>query len=493
MEQISQEEINEILSKVGTTILSTNEEIKQMVPSSSGGSKSIRNRNRRSNRSNRMRNRHRVQHGGSREDWITHACQLIFPQPAENPFTTLGFYQLIMFLGILDYLKLSELPLDQDKCTALVGIIQTNLTNEDILASYINSMLAGTTRPRVIAGALTVAWHWDSISSIILSGIHFILSAASTIAYSSATEFIIQKVLAAYTFLGARLTVSIGMMLYSLIPRIVLTGPSGLAAAIAPESVDGQSYAYTFTTNACGIAQGQVQKTFDVFHAMITSICNISTAILRAGSAAKRYYQNPITIQENAVTRLLDYVTSKGPVTPERMGMLNAQLQQILRQIQQSQLLSQYVTAGTTECNDANIAQALAAISPIPGQLAPTAAHMASAASPDPRVPPATAPVVVLPGVSQPQVVASGPATFSVPPPQPQQSKYWGIDKESRPPIPRRTNSRWDVVEPVKKPNDKGKNGGSSKHKKKHPRSTNKRKLLVKRVRRRSMKHKKKM
>lgn len=34
--------------------------------------------------------------------------------------------------------------------------------------------------------------------------------------------------------------------------------------------------------------------------------------------------------------------------------------------------------------------------------------------------------------------------------------------------------------------------GGSSKHKKKHPRSTNKRKLLVKRIRRRSMKHKKK-
>jgi hypothetical protein len=40
---------------------------------------------------------------------------------------------------------------------------------------------------------------------------------------------------------------------------------------------------------------------------------------------------------------------------------------------------------------------------------------------------------------------------------------------------------------------DPGMRGGSSKHKKKHPRSTNKRKLLVKRVRRRSMKHKKKM
>ena len=43
------------------------------------------------------------------------------------------------------------------------------------------------------------------------------------------------------------------------------------------------------------------------------------------------------------------------------------------------------------------------------------------------------------------------------------------------------------------RPSKKTGNGGSSKHKKKHPRSTNKRKLLVKRIRRRSMKHKKKV
>ena len=44
-----------------------------------------------------------------------------------------------------------------------------------------------------------------------------------------------------------------------------------------------------------------------------------------------------------------------------------------------------------------------------------------------------------------------------------------------------RGETRWDQ-----------RKGGSSKHKKKHPRTTNKRKLLVKRVRRRSMKNKKK-
>ena len=530
MEQISQEEINEILSKVDTTILSTNEEIKQMVPSSSGGSKSIRNRNRRSNRSNRMRNRHRVQHGGSRDEWITHACQLIFPRPAanENPFTTLGFYQLIMFLGILDYLQLSELPLHQDKCNALVGIIQTNLTNEDILASYINSMLAGTTGPGVVAGAATVAWYWESISSIILSGIHFILSAASTIAYSSATKFIIRKVLAAYTFLGARLTFSIGMMLYSLIRRIISTGPRGVVAAIAPPRVKGESYAYTFTTNACEIAQSQVQKTFNVFHTMTTSIYSISTAILRAGSAAKGYYQNPRTIQEHAVTTLLDYVTSKGAVTPQSIQMLEAQLQQILREIGQNKLLREHVPAGTTKCTDANIAQALAAISPIPGQLDPTAAHVAAAASPEPVF--AAAPQAVLADVSQPQIVASGPATLSVPPPQPQLQPVHQRQQQQQP-IGRdgdrdRSRSRdydrsgdgdyrgrdrgwdrgWDRGNRDRGNRDRGnrdmdrdrdrdrdRGGGSSKHKKKHPRSTNKRKFLVKRVRRRSMKHKKKM
>lgn len=441
----------EVIEAVAKAVIEIEQQLKRQP---SGGSKSIRNHSR-----NRRRHRRIVQQGGDKQAWLNHACTLIFPTDATTGatnFTTLGFYHLIMFVAMLDYLQLSATQFDEDKCAALVGIIKANLRDEHILASYIISMFAEVkTKPGLVAGALTAGYYWTPISSAILSSIHFLLHVASTIVYAEATHFIIGKVLAVYDVLGFRLTLSIGMLVQSVVKNLIMNGPSSIIASIAPPRVEGTSYPVTLAANACTLAQGQVTKTYTFFLNMTERIYNISTALCTTGATAVQYYRSPNTIKTDAVTALIEYVTSKGPITQESLRGLKAQLGEIIGRINQNPLLVQHIPAAPQQlgaCSDQNIDDALGSITDLPRPLGPTAA-------------------------------ASGRRVSS------------SIQKASLPPLSRNRHNQRGFQQLWGKnlePRD-SKMGGSSKHKKKHPRSTNKRKLLVKRVRRRrSMKNKNK-
>ena len=494
-----------------------------------GGSKPIRNRSRRRHR----RRPRTIQRGGAMTQWANCAYDELIKIDGSGD-TTLVFYQLIIFIDIIRVLK-KEDDFNADDCEAIVRIIRANLTNANVLSAYFQSFLDNITATQLkngIAATATVSFLGYNYGPTLVQGLAMIVGViggvipAPTLKYGlvvCATEFV--NYLTSVSFSGA---IMIGVFIHSYFY------PSGKHYSPLPPEYyaitdipDAVAYFASHVASMGGVAaENKFIQIKSFFRAIVDRVESGIRFMTWSVKTALLYYRT--TGIMGATADACDKITAAtlermaiNPVTPMELAQLSSNITTILTQIGQqipsfTEAVTQALSTANIYCIESDIHGAVDVprplCRPVSDVLINTIEYMraqaeaaAARASQEPRVLPAPA-QAVLGAVSQPpQVPAAGPATFSVPPPYRSRSRsrsrgrdgdYRGMDDRRRDDRDRdyrrrddKDGMRRDDRRRDYRVGGSRMNGGSSKHKKKYPRSTNKRKLLVKRVRRRSMKH----
>ena len=484
--QQTTQDINAILapSAVGVGSLKAGERIfkalRTQVCSSqkTGGSKSIRNRSRHSRRP-RI-----IQHGGAMNDWANAAYVHLTHGASDG---VLCFYQLIIFIDIVRVLNIAD-HFDSNQCKAIVGIIRTNLTNKNILSAYFQSFTPSDVK-NLASGASAVGFIGYTMGPELVKGLSLIAQHVLLLPLQQglvACAITIVNQISAVSFTGA---VFVGICIHSFFH------PSGTPLSLLPqdyyEIIDVEQAAralarYAGTTVKTAAINKFVQ-TKNFFRAIIEKVATGIQFMQWSVATAKHYYRTGIAATAcNKLTADTLNLMATGPVTLDHLELLSNHLVTILHEIRdQIPELKDAVTNAFTaghQCteHDIRVASGLSRPPCQPGSnvLVKTAEHMAELAANQRAQLEAVAKqaTTVFPRISLPPKTA--------PPSSPSSTS-------NQRPL-KRPGSGWDVGGPLDVEQHSKKKGGSSKHKKKHPRSTNKRKLLVKRIRRRSMKHKKK-
>jgi hypothetical protein len=495
-QQQLEQQLDAILTIVDEMVKPTSDDLEKLnlpedvvLKLTSGGSKSIRNRTR-----HRRRHRRNVQHGGDNATtWINNAYdQLLRTQPGGSP--TLVFYQLIMFVAILKHLKLDtenfdELPDAAAKCNAIVEIITDNLTTEHVLAAYTNAALGTIDPVYSAASALTARHAVNTFGPKIMKVLAFLnglLPYAST-ALAAIREFTVSAISAIYTEVDSGILLSFGIMAYT-----AATNPATDPALGNPGVAE----------RVCKFASNWYGNAHAFFYAALTKmklIYDQSSTLLEHALEHARQGR----VHSELTKKLLEYM-SREPITSANLTTLGGQMKNMIIAIRHSEILRPHLTDGFLQCGYDSVGIAAEAIGRIPGTN-PSQAVFGTLQSADNQ----SAAAREVAGKEwlkkQGQLVHKQRA-----------DRFPGLKLNPGDDRAPRDNNRADPYRRPQGPDnsrrragdsgnggyggprdrdDRGlyRRGGSSKHKKKHPRSTNKRKLLVKRVRRRrSMKNKNK-
>jgi hypothetical protein len=459
--------------------------------------------------------------------WANCAYELLVREQRD---TTLCFYQLIVFIDIVRVLKIQD-QFNDAHCETIVRIIRANLTDAKILSAYFQSFLTNITASdvkEILPAAATATFFGYNYGPQLVKGLAMIVQAIPVGILKDgliecATLFV--DYLTDVSFSGAIL---IGVCIHSYFHPSGETLPS-----LPPEYSqttgfrDAAGILFGHATNVAAVAAtNKFTQTKNFFKSIFERVESGIEFTEWSVKTARYYYTT--TGARGALTdacatltaRTLEKIHNDTPITTANLAQLSSNLTAILTQIGQLPEFADKVTAALTigkiDCTDADVRDAIGVdrplCIPVSGALTSTIERMqklddvakrrqqellAPTFSQEPVLPMAAA-AAVLGGVSQPpQVGPQGPNSLSV---------HRSITKAPLPPSPQLGRpprygtpgfqSKWGAPVPVKnvklRDDSKMNDGGSSKHKKKHPRSTNKRKLLVKRVRRRSMKNKNK-
>ena len=469
-----------------------------------GGRKSTRTRSH-----NNRRPRRNLQRGGAKlgphaQAWAAEAENIMSRTYPADTSNTLRFYRLIIFIDLIHLLELDSQQPDRDKCNDLVTAICTHLNNENILTAYFRCTFGSLTD--VVGGVAGTAYAASSVFPYFTQVLTYIVSnPATTMVVNLALTFV-SNVLP-YTGLDPRTPTGIinwGIVIYGLFnPR-----PPSPAQQVATAE---QSFLRRQGSNIQQIVITRVKTTVRAFS-------DAPGGLMRIIKAAKYYAEHGARRAASdacsgAVRMVLGKLVSSGEVRQDMLIQLGGAFERIVQQVspeKAAEMKCKFIKQFTDQAG-AELLQELqtaAIIDPAKMQAAVATVCVSTAVPPTVSLPPALS--------VPPPVYPVGPHSLSIhPPPQP----HWGnmnherfnrltsrggitgtnfkpkitqvipggiidpanLDSSLRVQQQPKANSRWDK-----------KSGGSSKHKKNHPRPTNKRKLLVKRVRRRSMKHKKK-
>lgn len=458
-------------------------------------------------RSRSRRPRRHPQRGGAlganAPGWAKTAQDIMSQTCPADTSKTLQFYRLIIFIDLINLLELDSQQPDRDKCNDLVTAICTHLNDENILTAYFRCTFGSLTD--VVGGVAGTAYAASSIFPYFTQVLTYIVSnPATTMVVNLALTFV-SNVLP-YTGLDPRTPTGIinwGIVIYGLFNP----GPPSPAQVATVE----QSFLRRQGSNIQQIVITRVKTTVRAFS-------DAPGGLMRIIKAAKYYAEHgarqAVTDAcSGAVRMVLGTLVSSGEVRQDMLIQLGGAFERIVQQVspeKAAEMKCKFIKQFTDQAG-AELLQELqtaAIIDPAKMQAAVATVCVSTAVPPTVSLPPALS--------VPPPVYPVGPHSLSIhPPPQP----HWGnmnherfnrltsrggitgtnfkpkitqvipggiidpanLDSSLRVQQQPKANSRWDK-----------KSGGSSKHKKNHPRPTNKRKLLVKRVRRRSMKHKKK-
>ena len=483
-----------------------------MISNRGGGRKSTRVRT----HSSRHRRRRHAQRGGAlgthSQTWAEEAERLMKADcPAAN--TTLRFYRLIIFVDIIHLLRLDQEQLDPDRCKKLVGIICKYLNNEDVLAAYLVAKfgsiykvmfgLAGVARDLANRGAfpyftriLTYIQTNETLANISTFAVTLVAGTLDVFGLDSSFDGIINWALMAY---GLHVVVDNYRkghrgeedIIYDFLSKRRPTTPFAIiyGYVLKPLVISGIGTSYDFFSQFPDVTMRVISAASHYREQGVGAAISDATGAARGMCAA---VTGPI------IAKLVGWITTS-QANPIILSQLGFTFEAIITEFDESPqravelkcaFIKQFANGGTKqEVADRtmllNQLHALTMCSPAPQGAAasfgaalgnPTQGAAASfgAALGNPTHGAAASFVNPLGGV-----VRNSTDNANLRKPK------GGVEKPDKGTGTGRKPSRWDQVGP---------RGGSSKHKKKHPRPTNKRKLLIKRVRRRrtTMKNKNK-
>lgn len=426
-----------------------------------------------------------IQRGGDdhMNDWVTFACREII-DPGAKEFTKLQLYTLVVFANIIKLLEINTTNLHEATAIEILRIIRSNLRSVEILGAYVQSCLV--TSLTISQDELASVAAKNFLVYALLSEIDNYMDSIAGFRMADIVLFVVPKIISVASYLitmPATITSVSGITLLGAIHGYFYPDPERIKWTIGRSDSSVTIFEHTRTI-ANAVYQNRYLATKNLFLATIKRIANVISITRQVAIAARGILRgNP-----DAVTGACRAVANQtlesmsGPVTLDTLKRMSEYTHQILTEIgaklpaytvKVNQVLNMNIDCTSDDLEHCNLAMAPAL------QPAAEPAAVASSASAS-TSPVAAAPAaVVLRDISHPPDVqqimvphsSSVPNTTAVQPPPQYRSRIYLAEQRKK---------------------SKPGNGGSSKHKKKHPRSTNKRKLLVKRIRRRSMKHKKK-
>jgi hypothetical protein len=510
-----------------------------------GGRKSTRTR------SHNNRRRRHSQRGGAKlgphaQDWAGAAEQnMTSTNPTAN--ATLRFYRLIIFVDIIHLLQLDSRAVDLGQCNALSDIICRHLTDEDVLTAYLTAKFGS--KCEVVFGMAGAGY--AACQSGALPYFTRILTYISSLpGLESVSTFAVTVVDATMDILGLGASfygiINWGLLLFGFSKMYTNLGAPPTQDIVEERLPRPLAILYRFVLRPL-LVSGVVTAS--------QAFSQIPGGIKKLFTAAKYYKEHgagaALRDACRSITPTLDKLIDSSDTNPRVFIQLGKNFEDIINEFTKNTAVANQLKCRfmTQFANEEGASKLLAALRVT---IDPACASSGAAA----RVvtnPPTFASNAVLsaPGAvagvdPTSQAVLSAPGYQQLPPPQttlsqPQQQQQASYQQyQQQPQQPQQptfldqyqpnSNSHKDSLRKVRggivrpgtgtssKPDlrllnelaikstgtginrkstrdewgPRGPRGGSSKHKKKHPRPTNKRKLLVKRVRRRSMKNKKK-
>ena len=421
-----------------------------------------------------------IQRGGDdhMNDWVTFACRELIG-PDATRVTKLQSYTLVVFANIIRLLEINITNLHEATAIEILRIIRSNLRSVDILGAYVQSCLVTS---------LTISQ--DELASVAAKNflVYALLSEIDN--YMGIAGFrmadivlvVVPKIISVASYLitmPATITSVSGITLLGAIHGYFHPDPERIKWTIGRSDSSVTIFEHTRTI-ANAVYQNRYLATKNLFLATIKRIANIISITRQVAIAARGILRgNP-----DALTGTCRAVANQtlesmsGPVTLDTLQQMSEITHQILTEIGRqpaytvkvNQVLNMNIDCTSDDLEHCNLAIASPAL-----QAAAEPVAVASSASASTSTSPVGAAAAAVVPADVSHSPGMGPHSSSVPAAQ----------------RPLRFRSQIYLAEERRKKSKTGE-GGSSKHKKKHPRSTNKRKLLVKRIRRRSMKNKNK-
>ena len=470
-----------------------------------GGRKSTRTRSHNNRRRRRHSQRGGVKLGRKARDWAAAAEQnMISTNPTAN--ATLRFYRLIIFVDIIHLLGLDKEEVNLDQCNALSDIICFNLDDEAVLTAYLTAKFGS--KCEVMFG-LAGAGYAASQSGALPYFTRILTYISSIPGLKSVSTFAVIIVDATMDILG------LGASFYGIINwGLLLFGFSKMYTNFkAPPT---QDIVEARLPRPLAILYRFVFKPLVVSGVVTASqaFSQIPGGIKKLFTAAKYYKERgagaALRDTCRAITPTLDKLIASTDTDPSVFIQLGKNFEKIINEFTQTpavanQLKCRFMNQFADEKGAAELLAAFrVTIEPACTASSGAAASFGAATR-----------VVTNPSTFASNVVLSAPEyppqpTLSPPQPTISQPQQQHRQQQQRPVrgsmheehsrllqttmghMPASGSNRTEPYRDPRGPVRRYGRGGSSKHKKKHPRPTNKRKLLVKRVRRRSMKNKNK-
>lgn len=461
-----------------------------------------------------------IQRGGDdhMSDWVTFACR-VFIGPGAKEFTQLQLYKLVMFANIIKLLEINTTILDEDAAIRILDIISRHLKSDEILGAYVQSCLV--TSLTISQEELASVAAKNFVVYALLSEINNYMVSIAGISVETILGLVVPKIINVASYLvtmPATITSVSGITLLGIIHGYFYPDPERIKWTIQRPDASAVSRVEHVRTIATALVHNRFLATKNLFLATIKQFANVISITRQTASVAKQILDgspDALTVACRAIANKT--LESMSGVDLETLKQMSGCIHLILTEIgshpaytgKVNQVLNMNIdctgddVAAVQHCKLAFVSPALQPAAVQLNALNETAAVASSASastSPSPAAATAAAaPAAVVLRGSHPQGVSHSKSIHREPVGAKGKGGIVRLD-----PIHRANAVQSDVVqraigvgqlrrlgETRWGPPLPGK-GGSSKHKKKHPRSTNKRKLLVKRIRRRSMKHKKK-
>jgi hypothetical protein len=463
-----------------------------------GGRKSTRihTRNRNSSRHRRRHRRHAQRGGAKLGDkaavWAQAAEQIMNTNYDASP--TLRFYRLIIFLDIVHLLGLDSQAIDIDNCNRLVTLICSHLNNEDLLTAYFKQKFGSMPVHNRILGLAGIVYEADRygitpswVFSSFTQTLSYISNSETAVMLYSYAVMIVNKTMDIWG-LGWSLTGIINWALFLFGIKQTITRMRSKSTGEKP-SVKTRIFNFVF---------GSFITARDGFIAFPYAVNDVLTK-------AKKYYDRGVRgvasdAKNGACSKVVTLLVAS-EINSKMLLQLGTAFETIIREFDPTRV-EELKCGLMSQITDPHLIHELNELANPESRCAAGAAFGGPAQGAAAAFSPAS-------GAAGQQ----SPTLFQSPPPQQQQQQQQQLPHTAVSPAPgpelgskavegrSRSRSRDGLVvsgPAVDNPNSdrgrgtgrwKGNRGGSSKHKKKHPRSTNKRK----RVGRRSMKNKKRV
>ena len=449
-----------------------------------------------------------IQRGGDdrMSDWVTFACRELIGSGAKH-VTKLQSYTLVVFANIIRLLEINTTILNEAKASAILLIIRSNLHSEEILGAYIQSCLV--TNLTISQEELASVAAKNFVVYALLSEINNYMVSITGISVENILVFVVPKIISIASYLvtmPTTITSVSGITLLGIIHGYFHPDPARIEWTFRRPDASDVSRTEHAKTIATALVHNRYLATKNLFLATIKRIAKVINITRQSAVVAKNILSGTPGAASDACRAIADQ-TLESMSEPVNLGTLQQMsefthqiLTEIGRQLHEhadkvNQVLNMNIHCTSDDLTAVEHCKLTMAPALQPAAEPAAVVSESTSTSPVGAAAAAAAAAVVPRDVSHPQGVshsksihresvgAKGKGGIVRLDPSHRANAVQSAVVQSFNGVSRRRPrgpTMWD------------KRGGSSKHKKKHPRPTNKRKLLVKRIRRRTMRNKKK-